>query len=717
MSDPIKSQLKERNLAVARNVPLPQTLFLQRELQFNRESSWLEFNRRVLEEAMDASNPLLERLNFLTIFSSNLDEFFMIRVSGLKQQIEAGVTELSPDGMSPGAQLREISEKLRPMIAAQTRCLNQEILAELANRGLVVAPYRALSDRERRSLNAYFIDNVFPILTPLAVDPGHPFPYISNLSLNLGVMVSAPDAGTGTEPRFARIKVPPIVPRLVPVDSSNTEFTLLEELVAANIDTLFPGLTVGDCHVFRVTRDADIEIREDEAGDLLRMIEQQLHNRRFGSCVRLEVDGSMPGEMVRYLAGSTGLSAQDVYTIDGPLDLSGLRALGAMERPELRYRPFTRRVPATFSTGESVFDVIKSQDVLVHHPYDSFSPVTDFIQTAAADPDVVAIKMTLYRAGPNSPIVQALMDACEKGKQVAALVELKARFDEENNIEWARRLERSGVHVVYGLVGLKTHSKICLVVRREAGTLRRYVHVGTGNYNPITARIYEDIGLFTSNDMIGADATDLFNFLTGFSRQSQYRRMLVAPLTLRDKLLALIEREVEHQKAGRPAGIIAKLNHITDTKMIRALYEASQGDVKIDLFVRGICTLRPGVPGLSSTISVTSVVGRFLEHSRILCFANGGDEEIFIGSADWMYRNLERRVELMVPIDDPRLRKYIKEEMLSAYIKDNLRARVLRHDGSYERLRPAAPAEGFDVQAYFVSGTNLSEAQAAESRR
>ncbi|MGH9764881.1 MAG: RNA degradosome polyphosphate kinase, partial [Blastocatellia bacterium] len=375
----------------------PQTLFLQRELQFNREASWLEFNRRVLEEAMDASNPLLERLNFLSIFSTNLDEFFMIRVSGLKQQLEAGVTELSPDGMNAATQLREISEKLRPMIAAQMRCLNQEIVAELANRGIVVAPYRALSDRERRALNSYFIDNVFPILTPLAVDPGHPFPYISNLSLNLGVMVSAPDQNNGIDSRFARIKVPPIVPRLVPVEGSDTEFTLLEELVSANIDTLFPGLSVGDCHVFRVTRDADFEIREDEAGDLLRTIEEHLHKRRFGSCVRLEVDASMPGEMVRYLASSTGLTAQDVYTINGPLDVSGLRGLYSSGRPELKYKPFTRRMPAAFTTGEPIFDVLKTQDVLVHHPYDSFSAVTDFIQTAATDPDVVAIKMTLYR--------------------------------------------------------------------------------------------------------------------------------------------------------------------------------------------------------------------------------------------------------------------------------------------------------------------------------
>lgn len=706
MSEQIKqpfSQAASAESEIAEKVALPSTLFLQRELTFNRELSWLEFNRRVLEEAMDSANPLLERLNFLTIFSTNLDEFFMIRVSGLKQQLDAGVTELSPDGMGPAAQLREISERLRPMLASQMNCLNNDVIQALAEHGIVISPYRTLSDRERRTMSSYFMENVFPVLTPLAVDRSHPFPYISNLSLNLGLMISVPDGGEESEPRFARIKVPPIVPRLVPLGDSNTEFVLLEDLIAANVDSLFPGLITGDPYLFRVTRDADIEIKEDEAGDLLQTIEEQILKRRFGSCVRLEVDSAMPGEMVRYLASSMGLSASDVYTVEGMLDLSALRPICSLDRHELKYRPITRKTPAVLSGSESIFDVLKSQDILIHHPYDSFSTVADFIQTAAHDDDVVAIKMTLYRAGQNSPIVESLIDASENGKQVAALVELKARFDEENNIEWARRLERAGVHVVYGVQNLKTHCKLALVIRREENALRRYVHIGTGNYNPGTAKIYEDLGLLTSNDLIGADATDLFNYITGFSRQDQYRRFLVAPLTLRDRLLTLIQREVEHQKAGRPARIVAKLNHLTDTKIIRALYEASQADLQIDLIVRGICTLRPGVPGLSSTITVKSMVGRFLEHSRILHFTNGGDEEVYIGSADWMYRNLYRRVELIAPIDDPKLRKYIREEVLEVYLNDNVRARMLLSDGSYQRLKPSVMETAVDCQAHFAS--------------
>src|SRR5215467_8271680 len=483
MSELAKQPLDNLQDSPAQPVKLPQTLFLQRELLFNRELSWLEFNRRVLEEALDQSLPLLERMNFLSIFSSNLDEFFMIRVSGLKQQVDAGVTELSPDGMPPLAQLREISDRLRGMIATQMRCFNEEVLAGLSAGGVLINPYRALSDRERRGLNSYFLDNVFPVLTPLAVDPSHPFPYISNLSLNLGVMVGPqPGSGDGGEPRFARIKVPPIVKRLVPVDGSDHEFVLLEDLIAANLEMLFPGVSLGESHVFRVTRDADLEIKEDEAGDLLRMMEEQLHKRRFGSYVRLEVSSTMPGEMIRYLASSMGLGAQDVYAIDGPLDLAALRALYSLERPDLKYKPISRKIPPPLTTGEPLFEVLKRQDVLVHHPYDSFSTVEDFINAAAQDPAVLAIKTSLYRVGHDSPIVRALMDASANNKQVAALVELKARFDEENNIVWARQLERAGVHVVYGVLGLKTHAKLTMVVRNEGNSLRRYVHIGTGNY-------------------------------------------------------------------------------------------------------------------------------------------------------------------------------------------------------------------------------------------
>lgn len=702
MSDSIKKTKQRSQNHDVHNVTLPPTLFLQRQLLFNRELSWLEFNRRVLEEGLDRSQPLLERLKFLAIFSMNLDEFFMIRVSGLKQQVEEGVTELSLDGSTPAQQLKGISEALRPMIAEQMHCLKEEILPELSSDGIVITPYRALSDRERRSLNAYFMENVFPVLTPQAVDPSHPFPYISNVSLNIGLMIEPSPDVTFQEPRFARVKVPPIVPRLVPVGDSGIEFTFLEDVIAANMNILFPGMSVGEAYAFRVTRDADIEIREDEANDLLQMMEQQLRKRRFGTAVRLEVSQTMPGEMLRTLASSLGLGADDVYTIDGPLNVPDLMALYKIDRPELKDRPMSPTVPLSLRAADNIFDVIKRQDVLVHHPYNSFSTVTDFINTAATDPDVLAIKMTLYRTGQDSPIVRALMEASERGKQVAVLVELKARFDEENNIEWARRLERAGVHVVYGLIGLKTHSKLALVVRREADSLRRYLHIGTGNYNPATARIYTDMGLFTANDQIGADATDLFNYLTGFSRQTEYRRLLVAPVNLRERMIALIEREIANHREGKQARIIVKINSLTDTKIIRELYKASQSGVPIELIVRGICALRPGVPGLSDTISVTSIVGRFLEHSRIFYFANGGDEDVYIGSADWMMRNLDRRVELVTPIDDSRLRKHLKE-VLDLCLSDNVKARRLLPEGTYERVTPNEGEERLDSQARLVS--------------
>ncbi len=704
MTDANFQSNREDDLSGSHNVALPKTLFLHNQLLLNRELSWLEFNYRVLEEALDRSQPLLERLKFLSIFSTNLDEFFMIRVSGLKQQIESKVTELSPDGLMPAAQLKGVNQRLRPMVAEQMRCLKEEVLPVLASEGIVIAPYRALSDHQRCALNEYFIENVFPVLTPQAVDPSHRFPYISNLSLNLGMMIEQSETSSTmltNAPSFIRVKVPPIVSRLVPVGDSGTEFTLLEELIAANTEALFPGVRVGECHAFRVTRDADIEIREDEAGDLLQTMERELRKRRFGHGVRLEVSSTMPGEMVRYLASSIGLTADDVYTIDGPLSVPDLMGLYDLPKAALKDRPFMPSIAAPFQTGEPMFDVISRQDVLVHHPYNSFSSVVDFISSAAVDPDVLAIKMTLYRTGTRSPIVQALMEASEQGKQVAVLVELKARFDEENNIEWARRLERAGVHVVYGLLGLKTHSKVALVVRRERGTLRRYVHIGTGNYNPATARLYTDLGLFTTNQKIGADVTDLFNYLTGFSRQTEYRKLLVAPVNMRERMTELIEREIEHHKQGRPARIITKINSLTDTKVIRALYEASQAGVPIDLIVRGVCTLRPGVPGLSHTITVTSIVGRFLEHSRIYYFQNGGEDDMYIGSADWMMRNLDRRVEVITPIEDPNLKKHLKEEVLDVCLNDNSKARRLMVDGKYERVRPAVGEEKIDAQAYF----------------
>ena len=690
-------------------VGLPESLLHDRRFLFNRELSWLEFNRRVLEEALDKSNPLLERLKFLSIYSTNLDEFFMIRVSGLKEQIAENVSELSPDGLSAGEQLREIREKLRPMLEEQMSCLRNEILPQLAENGITIWKYEGLSEEEKTRLNQYFLKNIFPILTPQAVDASHPFPYVSNLSLNLGLMVE-PDKSqsTGklkrlfTQPRFARIKLPPNVPRLIPLDESGTKFTMVGELVAANIHHLFPKMKTSKCYLFRVTRDADIELREDEAGDLLRTMEEELHRRRFSFAVRLEVSASMPEEMAQYLAGSIGLTAEDVYRIDGFLNIPDLMQLYGLNLPELKDKPISYVVPNILRSGTNVFDVLKKQDVLLHHPYTAYNTVTDFINAAADDEDVVAIKICLYRTGQDSPIVKALMRASENGKQVAALVELKARFDEENNIEWARRLENEGVHVIYGIRGLKTHSKVTLVVRREGESLKRYIHLATGNYNPTTSRIYTDIGLLTSNEEIGADATDLFNFLTGYSQQTEYRQLLVAPVSLREKTIQLIRREAEHKEIGKTAHIIIKINSLTDIEIIHELYKAAQAGVKIDLIIRGICMLRPEMKGLSENIRVISVVGRFLEHSRIFYFANGGNEEVYIGSADWMQRNLNRRVEVVVPIKDKDFRKYLKEKILLAYLQDSVNSQILRADGTYEKINPISEDSAFDSQMYFV---------------
>ena len=669
---------------------------------FNRELSWLEFNRRVLEEAQDAETPLLERLKFLAIFSSNLDEFFMVRVSGLLEELAEGdAVGPSPDGMSPAEQLREISARLRPMVAEQMRCLREELLPGLEAHGIRITSYKNLTAAERRVADRYFSESVFPILTPQAVDPGHPFPYVSNLSLNLGLTVEPDGGGSHAASRFARIKLPPVVPRLVPVDESGTKFVFLASLVAANAAALFPGMRVGRCHLFRVTRDADFELREDLAADLLRAVQQNLRQRRFGDTVRLEVAAAMPPEMVEYLTKSLDLTPRDVYTIEGPLNLPDLTQLYALDRPELKDRPLQVSVPAPLRKPGAAFDAIRRGDILLHHPYTSYTAVTDFITAAARDPDVLAIKMCLYRTGKQSPIVQALIEAVERGKQVAVLVELKARFDEESNIGWARRLEEAGVHVVYGLVGLKTHSKLTLVVRREGGALRRYVHVATGNYNPTTSRNYTDVGIFTADEEIGADASNLFNYLTGYSRFKDYGSLLVAPVNLRERMTALIRRESAHARAGRAARIVAKMNSLTDVGIINELYEASRAGVAVDLIVRGQCMLRPGVAGLSERVRVRSVVGRFLEHSRLFYFLNGGEEELYTGSADWMSRNLDRRVEVVAPVRDAEIRKFLKEVVLDAYLRDNVKARELMPDGSYARLRPRDGEERFDSQTYF----------------
>ncbi len=678
-------------------------------LLFNRELSLLEFHKKVLEEALDESNPLLERLKFLAIFSSNIDEFFMIRVSGLKEELDENVTALSPDGMTPAEQLAGIRERLLPMLEEQMLCFRDQILPLLKAEGIVLLSYSELSRAEQHGLDNYFSKKVFPILTPLAVDQSHPFPYISPLSLNLGVVVEVPEGFSpadppkiSREPRFVRIKVPSTVPRLVKVGFSESKFVFLEELIEANLASLFPGMLPGKAHRFRVTRDADIDIREEEAGDLLSLITKEVRKRRFGSPVRLEVSNSTPEEIIQYLTASLKLLPQDVYVVDGPLGLQDLMCLYDLDFPNLKDPVLKPKMPPRLTSSQSLFEVIKERDVLLHHPYDSYEGVTNFINEAVEDEDVMAIKMCLYRTGPDSPIPPALIRAAEQGKQVTALIELKARFDEEHNIEWARRLDEAGVHVVYGIIGLKTHSKLTLVVRREGEILKNYVHIASGNYNPTTSCTYTDLGLFTADDEIGADAIELFNYLTGYSRQIQYRKLLVAPVNLRERMEALIQREIEHKQAGRPARIVAKFNRLADKEMIEKLYEASKAGVRIDLIVRGICMLRPNVVGVSETITIRSVVGRFLEHSRVFYFANGGEEEILIGSADWMSRNLKHRIEVLTPVSDVQLKTYLKDIILGAYLKDNVKAKQLLPNGSYTRVRPADHEETFECQAYFL---------------
>ena len=681
----------------------------------NQDLCQLEFFKRVLEEAIDPSTPPLERLKFLSVFSSNLDEFFMVRVSGIKEMLGVEDIRPMPGELTPEEQLKVIRERVLPLVQEHSHCLREEVLPQLQSRGVVIAPYARLTKVEKDRLAKYFMKNIFLVLTPQAVDPSHPFPYVSNRSLNIGLIVESNPQDTfaglsvGQEVRFVRIKVPPVVPRLIAVNDDNSKFTLVEELIEANIHALFPRMHLGKGHFFRVTRDADVEIRDDKAADLLRLMKESLRERRFGLPVRLELSSDMPREMRDYLVHSLAIESDDVYEIDGPLDVPGLMQLYGLDKPELKDKPLKPVVPPSLRKKESLFDAIKRQDHLLHHPYGSFETITDFIQAAAHDPQVLAIKMCLYRTGQNSPIPRALMEASERGKQVTAVVEIKARFDEENNIEWASRLAESGVHVVYGLLDLKTHSKVTLVVRREDEGLQTYTHIATGNYNPTTSRLYTDLGLLTSDAAIGDDASDLFNFLTGFSMQKEYTRLMVAPVNLRKRMLALIERETEYALAGEPAHIAAKVNRLTDLAIIEALYRASQAGVKIDLIVRGACMIRPGIPGLSQTIHVRSVVGRFLEHSRIFYFLNGGDEELYIGSADWMTRNLDRRVEVVTPVLDPQIKKYLKDTVLAAYMRDNTKARVMNSEGIYEHPQRGINDELFSSQAYF-EGPNSSPA-------
>ncbi|MGA7932342.1 MAG: polyphosphate kinase 1 [Kovacikia sp.] len=677
---------------------------------FNRELSWLEFNNRVLHEAFDPRTLLLERLKFLAIFSSNLDEYFMVRVAALKQQVEANVTKLSADGLTPQEQLDLISQRLRPMVTQEHRHFEQALRPQLAAKGVHILDYIDLNQEQRTYLQHYFEEQIFPVLTPLAIDPGHPFPYISNLSLNLAVVIKDPVTG---EDLYARVKVPNILPRFLPLPEElrfqQKEIPAvwtavpLEQVIAHNLEALFPGMNMQEYYPFRITRDGDLELEEDEADDLLLAIEQELRKRRFGgSIVRLEVHASTPENVREMLRQEMDLGADDIYEVEGLLCLRDLFALMDLPLPELKdpvrtstVPPQLRRVtdaslePSQVEIEEDFFSVIRKHDVMVHHPYHSFTnTVQRFITQAAHDPDVLAIKMTLYRTSGDSPIVNALIAAAENGKQVSALVELKARFDEENNINWARKLENVGVHVVYGLVGLKTHTKVVLVVRREEGRIRRYVHIGTGNYNPKTARLYTDVGLLSCREDLGADLTDLFNYLTGYSRQQVYRKLLVAPVSLRDRMTTLIHREIDHARAGSHARIVAKMNALVDPAIIVALYQASQAGVQIDLIIRGMCCLRPQLPGVSENIRVVSIVGRFLEHSRIFYFHNQGQEEVFIGSADWMPRNLDRRVEAVVQIEDRAITKDL-EEILGVMLADNRQAWDLQPDGKYIQRRPA----------------------------
>ncbi len=676
-------------------------------LYINRELSLLAFFQRVMEEAQDEANPLLERVKFLSIFASNLAEFFMVRVAGLKQQIAAGVGELSPDGLTPAQQLATIRPMVAKLMEEERACLHT-ILAQLAAAGIRVVDYNTLDKERQARAKAYFERIVFPVLTPLAFDPGRPFPHISNMSLNLSVVVRD---GDGNE-QFARVKVPNTLPRLlsldpIPNESREHQFTWLEQVILANLSPLFPGMEIVEAHPFRITRDAEMVIQELEAEDLLETIEQGVRQRRFASVVRVTVDPPMPTATRDLLTENLLVEPGDVYTVASPLGISDVMDLYGLDRPDLKDPPFVPLRLGIFDEYDGdIFAQIRRQDILLHHPYDSFHPVIDFLWRAARDPNVLAIKQSLYRVGRNSPVVEALLEAARNGKQVAVLIELKARFDEESNIEWAKALEHEGVHVVYGLPGLKTHSKIALVVRQENGGIRRYVHLSTGNYNPTTAQVYTDLGLFTCDEAIGADATDVFNYLTGYSRKPDYRKFLVAPINLRSSMERLIRREIEHQKQGNQGHLIFKLNALVDKAMIDLLYEASRAGVQVDLLVRGICCLRPGLPGTSENIRVQSIVGRFLEHSRIYYFRNGGETEIYSGSADLMPRNLDRRVEILFPIQDARLIRHVRDTVLLTYLADNVKARQMRPDGTYERVRPEAGQPAVNSQAVLLETKN-----------
>jgi len=683
---------------------------------YNRELSWLDFNWRVLAEALDERAPLLERLRFIAITASNLDEFFRKRVGGLKRQQAAGIANLTLQGWTPDLQLRYIAQAVRPMIETQTTCLYNMLLPALAEHGIRIRDYDELNVEQRAQLKDFYLREVYPILTPLAVDPGHPFPFISNLSLSLGVLLYDP---SNDETHFARVKVPTNRPRWVPLDTPN-QFVPLEQVILHNLDTLFEGMDIVAAHIFRVTRNADVERNEDEAEDLLDMINEELRERRFAPVVRLEVSESMPERMLAVLRNEMHLEQDDVYPIRGLLRLDDFFALADLSFPHLKYEPWVPHTPVRLagldnrSRPSEIFSVIRQDDLLMHHPYHSFAASTQqFIEAAARDPQVVAIKQTLYRTSANSPTIRALILAAEQGKQVAVLVEVKARFDEAQNIEWARMLENAGCHVAYGLVGLKTHTKVSLVIREEDDGLRAYYHIGTGNYNAKTATLYTDLGLVSCAPELGADLMDLFNFLTGYSRQINYRKLLVAPVNMRTRFLDMIDGEMQATLAGRPGRIIAKMNGLEDPAIVRKLYEASQAGVSIDLIVRGNCRIRPGVPGISENVRVISIIGRFLEHSRIFYFYNDGDPLHFIGSADWMQRNLSSRVEAVTPITDPRLKEQL-DHILQISLADHRQAWEMLPDGRYQRRYATEGADATQANGLQISLMQHARATAVQ---
>ncbi|MBK7104058.1 MAG: polyphosphate kinase 1 [Ignavibacteriae bacterium] len=689
--------------------------YFKAENFINRDLSWLEFNKRVLEEALNPKLPLLDKIKFISIFFTNLDEFYMIRVSGLKEQIRANIITATIDGLTPFQELRAIDKEVKSLLTLIDELWKNTIIPDLTKNNIIISKLVDLPKNEQEALSQYFHNEIFPVLTPLAFDPGRPFPYISNLSLSFAVLIS----NSKKEKHFARIKIPNILPRLLRVDKIlypnqpkkngklAAKFVWIDDLIKQNLHFLFPGINIECSHLFRITRNTDISIQEDEADDLLQVIEENIKQRKFGSVVRLEVEKEIPNFMIETFIENLNITTTDIHFIDGPLGLSQIMELYSLPFHHLKETPYQPKPFINFDENENMFSILRKGDVLLHHPYDSFTPVIDFIKSASQDPDVLAIKQTLYRVGQDSPIVKYLIEAAERRKQVAVLVELKARFDEENNIFWARELEKAGVHVVYGLVGLKTHAKMTMVVRRESDGVKRYVHLSTGNYNASTAKLYTDFGLFTSDKEICEDVSEVFNYLTGYSEKSEFKKLFVSPINTRTKIINLIKREIENVKNGGEGYLIFKFNSLVDNSIIAALYEASQNGVKIDLIIRGICCLKPQVKGLSENINVRSIIGRFLEHSRIYYFFNNGNKEMYLSSADLMPRNLDRRVETTFPIENKEIKENILKNVLQVFLNDNTKTRILNSDGDYSRIYPSEGEEEISVQEILMKGNSL----------